>query len=88
MIGSLAYGLCALTSLACFILLLRSYLQNKVKLLLWSGLCFFFLSIQNVILFVDLVLFPTIDLVFWRTLSGFIGPSLLLFALIWEKKNA
>lgn len=88
MIGSIAYALCALTSLACFLLLIRSYFHYKARLLLWSSLCFFFLSVQNAILFVDLVLVPSVDLVFWRTLCGYIGPCLLLFALIWEKKNA
>ena len=34
------YVLCALTSLACAVLLLRAYLRRKVRLLLWSGLGF------------------------------------------------
>ena len=55
--------LCALrvTSLICFRLLLRSYLSNRIKLLFWSSLAFFFFAIQNVILFIDLVIVSQTD---------------------------
>lgn len=82
--ASIAYALCGITSLICFGLLLRSYLSNKVKLLFWSSLSFFFFALQNVILFVDLVVIPQIDLSLWRIGAGFIGAVLLLIALIWE----
>jgi hypothetical protein len=84
--GPLVYGLCALTSLLCFAMLLRSYLQKRVRLLLWSSLCFFFLALQNSMVFIDLVLVPQTSLIFWRTLPGFLGPLILLIALIWENK--
>jgi len=56
------YVLCALTSLACTALLLRSYAETRVRLLLWSGLCFAGLALNNVILFVDKVVAPDVDL--------------------------
>lgn len=84
--GQISYALCAITSLACFLLLLRSYLHTRVKLLLWSSLCFSFFSIQNTLLFVDLVIVPQIDLSFWRILAGFIAAMILLLAQIWENR--
>lgn len=85
MTAQIAYGLCALTSLVCFALLIRSYRDKRVRLLLWSSLCFFFFALQNGILFVDLVIYPTqLDLSLYRTVTGFIGALVLLFALIWE----
>lgn len=84
--GPIAYALCAVTSLLCFILLLRSFLQNRAPLLLWSSLCFGCLMTQNAILFIDLVLTPQISLEFWRNLFGLAGPTILLFGLIWEKR--
>lgn len=79
------YVLCAITSLVCFALLLRGYRQNHARLLLWSSLCFAFLTLQNILLVVDLIMLPTqVQLAFWRTLSGFIGGVVLLSALIWE----
>ena len=82
--GTIVYGLCALTSLACAILLLRGYRESHVKLLLWSGLCFLGLAANNVILFVDLQVVPELDLSAWRTLPAVVGVGLLLYGLIWD----
>ena len=46
----LVYLLCALTSLACAVLLLRGYFRTRVRLLLWSGLCFVGLALNNALL--------------------------------------
>lgn len=83
--ASIVYALCAVTSLVCFTLLVRSYVYNKMKLILWSAICFFFLAIQNIILFIDLSMVSQIDLILWRTFAGFVGCTSLLFALIWER---
>ncbi|HEY5925232.1 MAG TPA: DUF5985 family protein [Kofleriaceae bacterium] len=82
----LVYVLCALTSILCAGLLLRSYLANKTRLLLWSTLCFVVLAINNILLFVDIVLVPDIDLQFLRTGSGIVALLLLTIGLIWESK--
>ncbi|MGH8727382.1 MAG: DUF5985 family protein [Burkholderiales bacterium] len=82
--AELVYFLCAATSLACAVLLLRGYAQSKARLLLWSGLCFVFLALNNVLLVFDLVLFPAYDLSLWRSWSAVIGVGLLIYGLIWE----
>jgi hypothetical protein len=83
----LVYVLCALTSVLCAGLLLRSYLANKSRLLLWSTLCFIGLAINNVLLFVDLVLTgPDFDLRLFRSGSALVGLSLLTIGLIWESR--
>ena len=53
MIGLIVYGLCVVTSALCAVLLLRGYAQSRVPLLLWSVLCFIGLTLNNVLLFVD-----------------------------------
>lgn len=78
--------LCAVTSLACAVLLLRGYAQNRVPLLLWSSLCFVGLAVNNILLVADLVLFPGRDLLFFRNLSGFLSLSLLVFGLVWDSE--
>jgi hypothetical protein len=79
------YVLCALTSLACAWLLLRSWAQTRVRLLLWSGLCFAGLALNNAILFVDkVVIGPGTDLSLVRLVPALAGLLLLLFGLIWE----
>jgi hypothetical protein len=78
------YVLCALTSLACAVLLLRAYARNHVRLLLWSGLCFCGLFINNALLFTDRIVLPEIDLLLVREFAALVGLLLLLYGLIWE----
>jgi hypothetical protein len=79
------YILCALTSVACAVLLLRGYRRSGMRLLLWSGLCFVMLAISNVVLFVDLVVVPQdIDLSLIRSSLGLVGVATLLYGLIWD----
>jgi hypothetical protein len=84
--ATLVYALCALTSLACAVLLLRGYARNRVRLLLWSGLCFAGLALNNIILLVDMRVVPDIDLSVWRTLPALAGIVILLYGLVWETR--
>lgn len=83
-VGSIVYALCALTSIACAVLLLRGYRRSGVRLLLWSGLCFAGLALNNVLLFIDVRVVPDVDLSLWRTIPAVIGVVILLYGLIWE----
>jgi hypothetical protein len=78
------YALCALTSFACAFLLLRGYLRTKVRLLLWSGLCFAGMVINNVIVILDRIIFPAIDFSTWRLITALLALLPLLYGLIWE----
>jgi hypothetical protein len=80
------YSLCAITSLICATLLLRSYLANRTPLLFWSSLCFFGLALNNILLFIDLVVVPTIDLSLYRALCALAAVSVLLIGLIWDSE--
>ena len=81
----LVYVLGVLTTLLCAVLLFRGYASSRRKLLLWSALCFSGLTISNVLVFVDLVLFPTtLDLYLLRLAAAAISMLLLLYGLIWE----
>ena len=84
--ATLVYALCALTSLACAVLLLRGYRASRVRLLMWSGLCFAGLAANNFILLVDTRVVPTIDLSLWRSLPALIGVAVLLYGLVWETR--
>jgi len=80
------YSLCMLTSLACAILLVRSYIATRHRLLFWSGLCFAGLALSNLLLVVDLLVFPDVNLSPWRLLTSTGAVALLLVGLIWEEK--
>lgn len=77
-------SLAALTSLACMVFLFRGYAASGVRLLLWSALCFVFLSLNNILLFLDLVVFPEIDLRPYRLGAALVGVLFLLYGFIWE----
>lgn len=76
------YLLCAVASFACAVLLLKSYAQSRMKLILWTSLCFVGLAINNVILFVDLAVVPEWDLSVWRNVTALGSVSVLLYGLI------
>ena len=77
--------LAAITSFACMALLFRGYARTGVRLLLWSALCFIFLTANNVLLFVDTIVFPTqMDLRSYRLGTALAGIACLLYAFIWE----
>jgi hypothetical protein len=82
----LVYILCAGTCLLCAALLIRGYRQTRVSLLFWSSLCFIGLMIDNITLYVDMVVVPDVDLAIWRKLPGFVATLLLVFGLVWESK--
>jgi hypothetical protein len=82
----LVYVLCALTSVLCAGLLLRSYKGNKNRLLLWSTLCFVGLAFNNVLLFVDIVIVPDLDLRLARSGTALVALALLTIGLTWESR--
>jgi hypothetical protein len=84
--ADVVFLLCAATSLACAVLLLRGYARNRVSLLLWSSLCFVGLAVNNILLVVDLIIVPERDLLLFRNLSGFLALALLVFGLVWDSE--
>jgi hypothetical protein len=79
------FGLCALTALACAVLLLRAYVRSRFRLLLWSGLCFAGLTLNNALLVLDRVVLPTqVDLSPWRLGLALVSVLLLIVGLVLE----
>lgn len=87
MIASVVYILCALTSAACAFLLYRGYRRSRVRMLFWSAVCFLGLSIGNVFLYADLVIYPNQTLLvvtLLRYVPSLLGMAALVYGLIWE----
>jgi Family of unknown function (DUF5985) len=78
------YLLCALTALLCAGLLLLAYARSRYRLLLWSGLCFVGLTLNNLLLVVDKLVIPTRDLSDWRSLVALLAMVVLLYGLIFD----
>lgn len=85
--GPVIYSLCALTSLTCLVLLWRSYRMTASRLLFWSALCFLLLTVNNVLLVFDKIVFPVeVDLSLWRLVAALAAVALLLFGLVWGEE--
>jgi len=78
------YILCFATSVMCAFLLSRSYIGTRTRLLFWSALCFVFLAINNLLVILDILVFPQVDLQLWRQIAALAGVSVLLFGFIWD----
>ncbi|MEO5668405.1 MAG: DUF5985 family protein [Bdellovibrionota bacterium] len=83
-IATIVYFLCAVLSSGCAFLLFRGYRRDNVRLLLWSSLCFMGLALNNILFFVDVVIFPDVEL--WgslvRNVIGAGSGSLLLYGFL------
>ena len=83
--ASAVYILGFLVTLACGVLLSRAYAIGRKRLLLWSAICFYGLAVSNLLVFLDLVIFPTqVDLYPARLITAALAMVILLFGLIWE----
>lgn len=80
------YLLCAITSIACAVLLFRGFRRSGTRLLFWSALSFVGLALNNLLLFVDLIVVPNLDLSMLRAATALGGVTILVFGLIWESR--
>jgi hypothetical protein len=85
-IAALVYLSCALAALGCAILLLRGYARTNARLLLWSGICFTLLTLNNALVMVDGFVLPKVDLSIVRHLTALAGIACMLWGLIWESR--
>ncbi|WKB53105.1 DUF5985 family protein [Eleftheria terrae] len=86
MMASTIYFLCALTAVLCAVLLLQAWAKGRYRLLLWSGLCFVGLALNNLLLVVDKLLVPSVDLSVPRSLLALLAMLVLLYGLILDSE--
>lgn len=84
--AALIYTLCTLTALTCCVLLLRGYRASGTRLLLWSGLCFLGLTLNNLLVVLDELVLPLSDFSPWRVALGVVSMTVLLYGLIFETR--
>ena len=78
------YALCALTAAFCALLLLRGYFRSRYKLLLWGGLCFVGLTINNALVVVDRLILPEVNLFTLRLVVALVAMLVMLYGIIWD----
>lgn len=85
-IAEAIYLLCAATSLLAAFLLMRQYFASRTPLLLWSFLGFIGLAVNNVLVYVDLVLVRGADLSVPRAVAGAVAMLAIVYGLVWEAR--
>jgi hypothetical protein len=82
--ATIIYSLCSLLSLGIAWLLWRSHAKTRSRVLYWSALCFSGLTLNNILLVADKLIFPGQDLSVLRLVIALASLSLLLYGLIYE----
>ena len=80
----LLVAIAPITSFACMVLLFRSYVATRTRLLLWSAVCFVGQTVSNAALFIDIVVLPETDLRVMRLSAALIGMLFLIYGFIRE----
>ena len=81
---TMVYGLCLAASGLCAGLLIRAWYRVRSRLLFWTALSFVFLTLNNLALVADMVVFPGVYLWPLRFIPAFVAVCILLFGFIWE----
>lgn len=83
-IPAAVYAGCFATSGLCAYLLTRSFRRTRARLLLWSAICFVLLAANNLVLFVDMLVLPDVDLRMGRLVLSLGAVVSLLVGCIWD----
>lgn len=82
--AAIVYLLCLGASATCAVLLVRSYLLSRNRLLLWSAVCFVGLALNNLAVALDILLLTESDLSLIRIVASLAGVTALLYGFIYE----
>jgi len=80
------YGLCALTAFLCAWLLLQAWRRSHYRPMLWGGLCFAGLTLNNIAVIVDKFVLTDMDLSLWCSAIALTSMAILLYGLIWDSE--
>jgi Family of unknown function (DUF5985) len=83
---AVVYFLCFGSSALCAFLLVSAFQRQGEKLLLWSSVCFCLLALNNLLVFVDIILLPNIDLTSLRSVTALAAILVLLYGFVWESQ--
>ena len=82
--AELIYGLCTVLSLAIAAMLWRQYRRAPTRMIYWTTLCFIGLALSNLLLVLDKLVIPEMDLRVLRHSVSLLSIGMLLFGLVYE----
>ena len=81
---TIIYLLCVVTSLLCAYLLSHAYTRGRTRLLIWCAICFAIMALNNLVLAIDVLLLPEVDLTLLGAATALLAVAILLYGFIWE----
>ena len=81
------YVLCTVASIVCAVLLYSAWRGSRASLLLWTMICFVGLALNNVLLLIDEVVAPGVELTTWRAVPALVGVVALVYGLVTETRS-
>lgn len=82
--AELIYGLCTILSASIAVMLWRRHRRMPARMIYWTALCFSGLALSNLLLVVDKLILPEVDLRVLRNSVSLLSIGLLLFGLVYE----
>jgi len=87
LVRTLVYFLCFGTAGICAFLLLLNYARTRVRLLLWTGLCFGLLAANALAVIFDMLIIQSVSLQLLRAFLSLAAVTVMLFGLIWDMED-
>lgn len=81
---ALVYVLCFATCTLCAGLLVRAWMFSRTRLLMFMAISFTLFAINNLFLFMDLVVLEERDLWVFRYVPALLGIAVMVVGFIWE----
>lgn len=78
------FALCIVTSGVCTWLWQRAYRRTRARVLFWSALCFLLLTANNLLVFVDVIMLPRVDLSLLRFVMSLLATGVLIYGFVWD----
>jgi hypothetical protein len=82
--ATVVYLLCLATSLTVALLLLRSFMRFRTRILAWCAACFVLLALNNLFVVLDMLVFPDLDLSLPRLILNVLAVGTLMYGFVWE----
>lgn len=84
--AAVVYLLCTFTSFLCAIMLFRAFRKSQFRLLFWSSMGFTGFAISNILLIIDVVVFPEVTFIInFRSIPAVVGMITMIYGLIMEE---
>jgi hypothetical protein len=66
----------------------RGYVDRRDPSLMWSAAFFSGLTLNNIVLLIDVAVLPAVDLRFWRLILVLLSVACLFYGFLWSERDS